>query len=122
MSAVPGDRFLKVEFIPAERAENEAKTVAADVIPSRRSCPAASADSACEGRFVNPITDTAGAVFSRSRWAVSKSARVRPRHGEPVDAYSDLSGTAAAVRRIGLAIGYWEPMALTDVTRHRDAW
>nr|QUN01815.1 IncF plasmid conjugative transfer pilus assembly protein TraU [Escherichia coli] len=25
-------------------------------------------------------------------------------------------------RRIGLAIGYWEPMALTDVTRSPDAW
>lgn len=39
VSAVPGDRFLKVEFIPAEEGRNEAKPVAADVIPSRRSCP-----------------------------------------------------------------------------------
>ncbi|OUJ59443.1 traU family protein, partial [Escherichia coli] len=44
--------------------------------------PAASADSACEGRFVNPIT-----------------------------------APPPLFRRIGLAIGYWEPMALTDVTR-----
>lgn len=33
--------------------------------------PVASADAACEGRFVNPMI-SAGAVFSRCRWAAQK--------------------------------------------------
>nr|WP_283387126.1 TraU family protein [Escherichia coli] len=76
--------------------------------------PAASADSACEGRFVNPITDICwSCIFPLSLGSI-KVSRVRSPTRRTRHAHSDLSGTAAAVQAYRLAIGYWEPMALTE--------
>ena len=68
--------------------------------------PAASADSACEGRFVNPITDICwSCIFPLSLGSIKVSQGKVPDHGEPVDAHSDLSGTAAAVQ--AYRAGHW---------------
>ena len=75
--------------------------------------PAASADSACEGRFVNPITDICwSCIFPLSLGSIKVSQGKVP--SMPIQI---CPAPPPLFRRIGLAIGYWEPMALTDVTR-----
>lgn len=80
--------------------------------------PAASADSACEGRFVNPITDICwSCIFPLSLGSVKVSQGKVPDTANPSMPIQICPAPPPLFRRIGLAIGYWEPMALTDVTR-----
>ena len=78
--------------------------------------PAASADSACEGRFVNPITDICwSCIFPLSLGSIKVSQGKVPDTANPSMPIQICPAPPPLFRRIGLAIGYWEPMALTDV-------
>ncbi|HBH5214890.1 TPA: type IV secretion system protein TraC [Escherichia coli] len=80
--------------------------------------PAASADSACEGRFVNPITDICwSCIFPLSLGSIKVSQGKVSDTANPSMPIQICPAPPPLFRRIGLAIGYWEPMALTDVTR-----
>ena len=80
--------------------------------------PAASADSACEGRFVNPITDICwSCIFPLSLGSIKVSQGKVPDTANPSMPIQICPAPPPLFWRIGLAIGYWEPMALTDVTR-----
>ena len=80
------------------------------------STPARASAVECEGRFVNPITDICWeCLFPISIGSIAVSPGSAP----------DTSNPSMPIQicpmgifyRVGLAIGYWEPMALTDVTR-----
>ncbi|HAS0921899.1 conjugal transfer pilus assembly protein TraU [Enterobacter cloacae] len=76
----------------------------------------ASADAACDGNFVNPITDICWrCMFPLSLGSTSVTGGDLPDTKNPGSSIQICPMTP--VPRIGLAIGYWEPMALTDVTR-----
>ncbi|EJP1869613.1 conjugal transfer pilus assembly protein TraU [Escherichia coli] len=80
--------------------------------------PAASADAACEGRFVNPITDICwNCIFPLSLGSTKVSQGKVPDTINPSMPIQFCPAPPPVFKRIGLAIGYWEPMALTDVTR-----
>ncbi|SVF43604.1 conjugal transfer pilus assembly protein TraU [Escherichia coli] len=80
--------------------------------------PAASADAACEGRFVNPITDICwSCIFPLSLGSTKVSQGKVPDTANPSMPLQFCPAPPPVFKRIGLAIGYWEPMALTDVTR-----
>ncbi|CAO94962.1 conjugal transfer pilus assembly protein TraU [Erwinia tasmaniensis] len=80
---------------------------------------AASVDKAgAEGRWVNPITDTCWrCIFPLSIGSIQV--------GKGGNGLSDTNNPSSPIQlcpvgilyRIGLAIGYWEPFAVTDVTR-----
>jgi len=75
-----------------------------------------SASVECEGRFVNPITDVCWeCIFPVTIGNVPVAKGRQPdkkKHGKPIQ-FCPMG----IFYRVGLAIGYWEPMALTDVTR-----
>ncbi|RSK63193.1 conjugal transfer protein TraU [Enterobacter huaxiensis] len=76
----------------------------------------AAADAACDGNFVNPITDICWrCMFPLSLGSTSVTGGDLPDTKNPGSPIQICPMTPVA--RIGLAIGYWEPMALTDVTR-----
>lgn len=77
------------------------------------------ADAACEGGFVNPITDICWkCVFPISIGSVSVGgAGDVPDTDNPSMPLQICPAPPPLFKRIGLAIGFWEPMALTDVTR-----
>ncbi len=85
--------------------------------------PAASADSACEGRFVNPITDICwSCIFPLSLGSIKVSQGKVPDTANPSMPIQICPAPPPLFRRIGLAIGYWEPMARRTSPDHRDAW
>ena len=67
----------------------------------------------CGGKFVNPVTDICWSCCSRFRWAARSCGQAVPIRKNP-----DLPVCACGspVPRIGLAIGFWEPARLVDVT------
>jgi len=75
-----------------------------------------SASVECEGRFVNPITDVCWECIFPVTIGNVPVAKGRqpdtPNPGMPIQ-FCPMG----IFYRVGLAIGYWEPMALTDVTR-----
>lgn len=77
----------------------------------------ARADVACEGNFVNPITDICwDCIFPMS----IGNAKVFPSGPPDTDNPSmpiQICPLVPVGYRVGMAIGYWEPFALTDVTR-----
>lgn len=74
------------------------------------------ADVMCEGRFVNPITDICwDCIFPLSIGNVSVFPGIAPDTSNPSSPIQICP--VGILYRIGLAIGYWEPFALTDVTR-----
>ncbi|CAM4037827.1 hypothetical protein RABR111495_24495 [Rahnella bruchi] len=74
------------------------------------------ADPQCEGRFVNPITDICWeCIFPISIGSVAVSTGTVPDTANPGSPIQFCP--MGILYRVGLAIGYWEPMALTDVTR-----
>lgn len=79
---------------------------------------AQAADAQCQGRFVNPITDICWeCVFPITIGDVAVSSSSVPDTENPSDPIQFCPTPPPVFERIGLAIGYWEPMALTDVTR-----
>lgn len=77
---------------------------------------ARAASAECEGNFVNPITDVCWECIFPVTIGNVPVANGRqpdtPNPGMPIQ-FCPMG----IFWRVGLAIGYWEPMALTDVTR-----
>lgn len=78
----------------------------------------AAADAACEGRFVNPITDICWrCMFPLSLGNTKVTGGDLPDTANPGSPIQFCPMPPPVFQRIGLAIGYWEPMAMTDVAR-----
>jgi len=71
---------------------------------------------AAEGRWVNPITDTCWrCMFPMSLGNIKVASGSLP---DTINPASPIQLCPMGVfYRVGLAIGYWEPFAITDVTR-----
>ncbi|HHZ3280560.1 TPA: TraU family protein, partial [Escherichia coli] len=70
--------------------------------------PAASADAACEGRFVNPITDICwNCIFPLSLGSTKVSQGKVPDTINPSMPIQFCPAPPPVFKRIGLAIGYW---------------
>ncbi|WP_239986769.1 conjugal transfer pilus assembly protein TraU [Fastidiosibacter lacustris] len=79
-----------------------------------------SATGTCTGRFVNPITDISWAsIFPMTigKVPVIASALGLPDTPNPTSPVVGCNLPPPLFYRIGITIGYWEPYALTDVTR-----
>lgn len=71
---------------------------------------------ACDGKFVNPITDICwNCLFPMTIGNVPVFPGIAPDTENPSMPIQICQ--MGILYRIGLAIGYWEPFALTDVTR-----
>jgi len=78
----------------------------------------AAADAACEGRFVNPLTDICWrCMFPLSLGSTKVTGGDLPDTSNPGSPIQFCPMPPPVFQRIGLAIGYWEPMAMTDVAR-----
>ncbi|EBM6972657.1 conjugal transfer protein TraU [Salmonella enterica] len=76
------------------------------------------ADAACEGRFVNPITDICWrCMFPLSLGSTKVTGGDLPDTSNPGSPVQFCPMPPPVFQRVGLAIGYWEPMAMTDVAR-----
>ncbi|HHH1368309.1 TPA: conjugal transfer pilus assembly protein TraU [Yersinia enterocolitica] len=75
----------------------------------------AKADVMCEGRFVNPITDICWeCIFPLSIGNIQIASGLAADTENPASPIQICP--MGILYRVGLAIGYWEPFALTDVT------
>lgn len=73
---------------------------------------------ACEGNFVNPITDICWeCLFPISIGSVPVSSGKVADTENPASPIQICPMPPPIFKRIGLAVGFWEPMAMTDVTR-----
>lgn len=71
----------------------------------------------CNGSFINPITDVCwSCLFPMSIGSMSVFGEDVPDTSNPTTPICTC--LVGSLRRIGITIGYWEPMALVDVTRH----
>ena len=78
----------------------------------------AKADALCEGNFVNPITDICwDCLFPMTIGKTAVFPGIAPDTRNPSSPIQICPVPPPIFKRIGLAIGYWEPFALTDVTR-----
>lgn len=78
----------------------------------------AHADSLCHGHFANPITDVCwSCLFPISIGSSEVVSDGEPDTGNPTAPICTCPMVPSGIR-IGLSIGFWEPMALVDVTRH----
>ncbi len=78
----------------------------------------AAAGPSCEGRFVNPITDVCWrCIFPLSLGSVQVGKGDLPDTSNPGSPLQLCPAPPPLFVRPGLAIGYWEPMAMTDVSR-----
>ncbi|EBW3899560.1 conjugal transfer protein TraU [Salmonella enterica subsp. enterica serovar Panama] len=77
---------------------------------------AQAASAECEGNFVNPITDVCWeCIFPVT---IGNVPVVKGRQPDTPNPSMPIQFCPMGILyRVGLAIGYWEPMALTDVTR-----
>ncbi|EHB3808039.1 conjugal transfer pilus assembly protein TraU [Salmonella enterica subsp. enterica serovar Bonariensis] len=76
------------------------------------------ADAACEGRFVSPITDICWrCMFPLSLGSTKVTGGDLPDTSNPGSPVQFCPMPPPVFQRVGLAIGYWEPMAMTDVAR-----
>ncbi|MBP9777571.1 MAG: TraU family protein [Rickettsiaceae bacterium] len=70
---------------------------------------------ACNGKFINPITDVCwSCLFPLSIGGAKVVSADNPDTENPT---SPICVCQTPMLRVGVAIGYWEPMALVDVTR-----
>jgi conjugal transfer pilus assembly protein TraU len=75
------------------------------------------AESLCQGKFINPITDICwSCLFPISIGDVNVAAGHQPDTRNPSLPICECPGNP--LPRLGISIGYWEPIALVDVTRH----
>lgn len=79
----------------------------------------ADAPKMCNGSFVNPIKDVCwSCLFPMSIGSISIFGGSNPDTDNPASPICICPSGAIPIPRIGLTIGYWEPIALVDVTRH----
>lgn len=72
----------------------------------------------CDGHWVNPITDVCWrCLFPMSIGSVKVSSSPFPDTPNPSSPIQLCTFPPPVFKRIGVAIGYWEPFATTDVTR-----
>lgn len=77
---------------------------------------AADVPSICNGKFVNPITDVCwSCLFPLSIGSISVFGGGNPDTNNPS---WPICTCFTPLPRIGISVGYWEPMALVDITRH----
>ena len=78
----------------------------------------ARANATCHGKFVNPITDVCwSCLFPLSIGGLSIWNGSRP---DPKNPTFPLCACGSPIPRIGIAVGFWEPVRLVDVTNK--AW
>lgn len=81
------------------------------------SSPAAFASGQCTGQFINPITDICwSCLFPISIGDATVVSGDNPDTKNP--SLPIQICPSSTLYRVGLAIGYWEPFAVTDVTRN----
>lgn len=79
---------------------------------------AANAGNLCHGKFVNPITDVCwSCLFPISIGNAAIFGGTQPDTGNPSLPICTCPMVPVGVR-IGISMGYWEPISLVDVTRH----
>lgn len=72
--------------------------------------------STCKGRFLNPITDVCwSCLFPISIGSVKVSNSNRPDTPNPASPICYCQ--KGNIPQVGIAVGFWEPIALVDVTR-----
>lgn len=78
-------------------------------------CSMGMAGTICQGRFLNPITDIAwGCMFPLTIGNVPVSKGKNPDTANPK---SPICTCSNPIPRVGLSIGFWEPVQIVDVTR-----
>lgn len=88
------------------------------VVAGLFSAPSQAADAACQGRFVNPISDICWrCIFPLSIGSIPVGKGDLPDTSNPGSPIQFCPAPPPIFQRIGMAMGYWEPMAMTDVTR-----
>jgi conjugal transfer pilus assembly protein TraU len=76
----------------------------------------AAGSNAGEGRWVNPISDVCWkCLFPMTLGSIPLASGPQPDTTNPASPIQICP--VGILYRIGLAIGFWEPMAMTDVTR-----
>ncbi len=76
------------------------------------------ADATCSGRWVNPITDVCWkCLFPMSIGNVKVSSSGLPDTRNPSSPIQACTFPPPIFKRIGIAVGFWEPTATTDITR-----
>ena len=73
----------------------------------------------CNGSFVNPVTDICwSCLFPMSIGSFSAFGGDLPDTDNPSFPICTCQAPPPLMRRVGITIGYWEPIVLVDVTRH----
>ncbi len=120
VSAVPGDRFPEGGIYSGRGGQKMKRSLwLLMLFLLAGHVPAASADSACEGAFCKPDHGYLLELYFSplSLGSIKVSQGKVPDTANPSMPIQICPAPPPLFRRIGLAIGYWEPMALTDVTR-----
>ncbi|EQA15450.1 conjugal transfer pilus assembly protein TraU [Glaesserella parasuis] len=75
-------------------------------------------DLTCEGRWINPISDVCWqCLFPLSIGSTKVSSSSLPDTRNPSNTIQTCTMPPPIFKRVGVAVGYWEPAAVTDVTR-----
>lgn len=75
-------------------------------------------DITCDGRWVNPITDVCwNCLFPMSIGSTKVSSSSLPDTRNPSNPIQVCTMPPPIFKRVGVAVGFWEPFATTDVTR-----
>src|SRR3954470_3471494 len=70
----------------------------------------------CSGRFLNPITDICwSCLFPLTVGSMTVYDNEKPDTENPSN---PVCACRDPVPRVGISIGFWEPVRLVDVTRH----
>jgi conjugal transfer pilus assembly protein TraU len=82
-------------------------------------CSSIKAGGLCHGSFINPITDVCwSCLFPMSIGSMEPVSSEVPDTKNPDVPICSCIAPPPLFRRVGITVGYWEPMALVDVTRH----
>ncbi|MEM9378118.1 MAG: TraU family protein, partial [Pseudomonadota bacterium] len=82
------------------------------------STPASAQAPKCGGTFVNPITDICwSCLFPISLGAIPVWPSGRPDTKNPASPICVCPWDVPPFFRVGLSVGYWEPVRLMDVTK-----
>ncbi|MEL7042503.1 MAG: conjugal transfer pilus assembly protein TraU [Pseudomonadota bacterium] len=92
--------------------------ILAAMITSFSSAPARAQAAQCGGTFVNPITDICwSCLFPISLGAIPIWPSDRPDTSNPGSPICVCPMSAPPFVRVGLSVGFWEPVRLMDVTK-----